>query len=353
MGIHRASQWVSLKRQMVRDLLAEDFLIGSKKPSSVAIAVTDRCNLRCPTCSKWTTGVPPAELTPDAWGEVFRQVREWLGPVVYTISGGEPALRTDLAEIIRRATTAGLVTNLLTNGSACQPGRWEEFVAAGVKSVGCSLNALTPALHNRSRGSTHSYAQIMNFLEMFRGLPDRPTMCILAIMYPANAHEMPALARWAAEQGYSFLVQPLIPFQLASAYGANLPGFQPKRFEWSFFERGYAELWEGGTDAIHAAIDELLQLKAQGLPVYNPADSLESMRRYFCDRNDLRPCGVSWKNIEVDPYGYVRICFALQPIGHLAQGTLCEIWTGAVARERRKEVHICEKPCRLLNCNRN
>jgi MoaA/NifB/PqqE/SkfB family radical SAM enzyme len=352
--ISKIEHWLGLSGRPAAEARRELLTVGdAPRPGSVAIAVTDRCNLRCPTCSKWTTETPPRELDVPEWADVFAQLRDWLGPITYTVSGGEPALRRDLVDIVQAATDADLATNLLTNGTMCHPGRWEALAAAGVRSIGVSMNALTPELHNRSRGHARSHELILRFVEVWKRLSRRPPLIVIAIVYPANAHEMAPLARWAASQGASFLLQPLVPFELASAFGARLPGFTTKRFEWSFFEKGYAEMWEGGADAVHRGIDDVLRARAEGVPVQNPETQLEQIRRYFTDRADLSPCGVSWKNIEVDPYGYVRICFALDAIGHLSEGPIRSIWTGGLARERRREVSVCDQPCRLLNCNRD
>ena len=77
--------------------------ILSKKMAKVNLIVTSTCNSRCQSCHIWR--VPRVEmekdLTVDEYTAFFEKSPKsvcWL-----SVSGGEPFLRRDLAEILRRA----------------------------------------------------------------------------------------------------------------------------------------------------------------------------------------------------------------------------------------------------------
>ena len=89
---------------------------GPKPPMALLAELTHRCPVACPYCSNPTelTG-REAELTAGQWADVFAQAAA-LGVLQVHISGGEPASRRDLVEIVRAAAAAGLYTNLITSG---------------------------------------------------------------------------------------------------------------------------------------------------------------------------------------------------------------------------------------------
>ena len=72
-----------------------------------------RCPLGCPYCSN-----PLAldrrgdELDTAGWARVFREAAA-LGVLQVHLSGGEPAARRDLPDIVKAAREAGLYSNLI------------------------------------------------------------------------------------------------------------------------------------------------------------------------------------------------------------------------------------------------
>lgn len=81
------------------------------------IALTYRCNLRCRYCDLSVfekNGIEP-EMSAEQLAEVFTKL-ECLGVERVNISGGEPLLRNDIAEILETAYTKKFQVNLTTNG---------------------------------------------------------------------------------------------------------------------------------------------------------------------------------------------------------------------------------------------
>lgn len=117
------------------------------------LSVTDRCNFRCGYCM-------PRELV-DARGFLAR--REWLdfdemsriarvfvglGVRKIRLTGGEPLLRRDLAELVTRL--AGLDVDLaLTTNGVLLPGSARELARAGLRRVTVSLDALDDDVFQR------------------------------------------------------------------------------------------------------------------------------------------------------------------------------------------------------------
>ena len=78
-----------------------------QRTCSAIIEVTERCNLRCPVCFANV----PERCAPDPDIDqieiILKNVRQHTGDSPIQLSGGEPTLRDDLPEIIRRARAIG------------------------------------------------------------------------------------------------------------------------------------------------------------------------------------------------------------------------------------------------------
>jgi len=79
-------------------------------------------------------------LTTDEWHRVFREASE-LGVLQVGLSGGEPVVRRDLAELVRGAREANLYTNLITSGVGLDESRASELREAGLDSVQLSFQS--------------------------------------------------------------------------------------------------------------------------------------------------------------------------------------------------------------------
>ena len=111
------------------------------------LAVTDRCNLRCFYCmpEEGIKYLPQKELL--SFDEIMRIVTLMAGMGISKIrlTGGEPFVRPDLMDLIRRIVKVNGVHELhiTTNGILTAP-HIDELKALGIKSVNLSLDTLNP-----------------------------------------------------------------------------------------------------------------------------------------------------------------------------------------------------------------
>jgi len=126
-------------------MLADDF---GRELRGVRVSLTDRCNFDCVYCHNEGLGdtrgpMDPQddELTAD---EVVRvlEVAADIGVEAVKFTGGEPMLRDDLGEIIRRTPDA-MEVSMTTNGTYL-PGRAADLREAGLERVNVSQDALDP-----------------------------------------------------------------------------------------------------------------------------------------------------------------------------------------------------------------
>jgi len=82
-------------------------------PARMDLAITYRCNLKCPKCYVGEKSVE-RELSTAEWVAVFGRL--WAAGVPQVVfTGGEPTLRDDLVELVGQADE--FVTGLVTNGT--------------------------------------------------------------------------------------------------------------------------------------------------------------------------------------------------------------------------------------------
>ncbi|NTV22783.1 MAG: radical SAM protein [Nanoarchaeota archaeon] len=66
-------------------------------PLNVSLSVTDRCNSRCKTCNVWKRKAYETELSTWEWEQILMNIGH---PYWISISGGEPMMRPDIADIL-------------------------------------------------------------------------------------------------------------------------------------------------------------------------------------------------------------------------------------------------------------
>ena len=104
---------------------------------------------------------------------------------------------------------------------------------------------------------------------------------------------------------------------------------------------------------VEAVFQELIEYKSSSWVLANPLKQLEAMRDYFLDpeRVPTATCHAGKTDIAVDPYGGLRLCFSLPPVGNLLDADPGRLLRSREARKRRLQIASCKRSCNLLNCN--
>jgi len=124
-------------------MLADDF---GREVTGVRVSLTDRCNFDCVYCHNEGLGDTRGPMAPRdhemSTDDVVRflEVAREFDVDAVKFTGGEPLLRQDVEEIIRR-TPDGMEVSMTTNGTML-PGRAEALVDAGLERVNISQDAL-------------------------------------------------------------------------------------------------------------------------------------------------------------------------------------------------------------------
>jgi PqqA peptide cyclase len=139
-------------------------------PLALIAEVTHRCPLRCVYCSNpLKLATAKAELSTEDWVRVFQEASR-LGVMHLHLTGGEPAARTDLQQLVASARKAGLYTNLITSGIGLSDMRLAGLVEAGLDHIQLSFQDSTDEPARWIAGAkVHAYKVAL--AEKIRALP--------------------------------------------------------------------------------------------------------------------------------------------------------------------------------------
>jgi PqqA peptide cyclase len=125
------------------------------RPFTLIAELSYRCPLHCPYCSN-PVDIGDAkyrrELETEHWIRTFGEARG-LGVLQLALTGGEPMLRRDLAELCAGARDAGLYSSLITAGTLFTPERAELLKAAGLDHVQISIQSPDAEDNDRIAGN--------------------------------------------------------------------------------------------------------------------------------------------------------------------------------------------------------
>jgi len=116
-------------------------LDGSGMPMWLTCELTYSCPLKCPWCNNpLNFDKYRNELTTEEWKKVLREGRK-IGSLQLGFTGGEPALRDDLEELVAYAEELGYYTNLITSGLGVTKERLKELKKLGLKQIQLSIQS--------------------------------------------------------------------------------------------------------------------------------------------------------------------------------------------------------------------
>lgn len=312
------------------------------KPTQVTLSITYACLARCTMCDIWKSP-PEDELTADQWIEFLATMREWLGPFWLVLSGGEPFQKPGIFDILAFCRENEIQTKVSSNGMLLRPAYLERVLQYGPDFLSLSVESADADVHDTLRGVRGLHDRCAEAFHYLRQRDSRIILGIASVIMKENFRGLVDLVDWGMERGVDrVLFQPLQP---------NF-GSPERGVDW-YKENPH---WIQDVVALDNVIDDLLELKRQGAPIWNDTGQLEMFRAYFRDPyNYPRPtgCRVRYNFFNVDPWGNVNFCWTLNdPVGNILHQDPAQIWESQTASEARARMQSCREPC-VLNCYRN
>jgi pyrroloquinoline quinone biosynthesis protein E len=300
---------------------AEDMPI----PRGLLAELSYRCPLHCPYCSNpLELSSQQRELTGAEWARALHEASK-LGVLHVGFSGGEPLVRSDLAELVSAAHEAEIYSNLLTSGVGLTPKRAGELKQRGLDSIQISFQDTQEEGADEIAGAD-VHAVKLQAMRLAREL-DLP-LTLNIVLHARNIDRIESIIEFAVEQGAERLELANVQF-----YG------------WALRNRD--QLIPSRAQVEHsAAVAQRAQETLRG-----KMEVLYVMPDYFGTRP--KPCMQGWgrQHLTINPTGEVLPCPTAFEIpgmrfDNVRARSLGDIWARSEAFTRFRGTAWMPDPCK-------
>jgi MoaA/NifB/PqqE/SkfB family radical SAM enzyme len=259
----------------------------NKRPLTVSLEVTKRCNARCDFCDYW-------KITDRDEMTDFTDVVRHFDPLVVVFTGGEPMLRRDLVPIVKsiKDIPGFRYLTLLTHGGFLSEKKIRELVAAGINQINISMN-YPDARQDQERGIPGLFAKLEGTIP--RMVKEGMNCFTFASMLMVdNMHD----------------AEPLI--RLAHSWGINI-AFS-----------GYNDMKNGNQThfvdpekiaEFRRVCARIMELKRELRNVMTSDYFFETLPEFYLNR-ELGGCQAGKIMVHVSPKGLVQPCAELPAVSH-------------------------------------
>jgi pyrroloquinoline quinone biosynthesis protein E len=295
-------------------------------PLGLLAELTHRCPLGCPYCSNPLALDKRAdELDTQTWTRVMHEAAG-LGVLQVHLSGGEPAARRDLPDIVKAARDAGLYNNLITSAVGLTAQGLAKLADAGLDHVQISIQDSDEASADHIAGykgaSVRKRALAADVVAL--GMP----LTVNMVVHRANIERIEAMVDLALSLGAK-----RVEIAHVQYYG------------WAMENRAALMPTPEQVDVALAAV-ERLRAKHHGAIVIDAV-----VPDYYARRP--KPCVGGWgrRSLNVTPAGKVLPCHAAEVIPGLdfwnvREHSLSEIWRSSPAFSAFRGTDWMQEPCK-------
>jgi MoaA/NifB/PqqE/SkfB family radical SAM enzyme len=297
-------------------------------PIEASIKVTERCNSRCITCNVWKSN-PKNELTAEEIENIFYQLKE-IGIKIVGFTGGEPLLRNDIGELIRKAKAIiGAKVYIITNGLLLEK-RAKTLVEQGIDYVSVSIDGLEKT-DEAVRGIPGCYNKAIKGIQALRNLDNNVKIHVGTTLVKPNLTDIPQLIE--------------ICKKLKVTWAFNLLDTKP------YFFQGIdtSKLLINDERLVDEIINYLYKInkeRPEMAMLGMNSTSLEFARNYLKNKKPHFYCMIGYLRVYIDSNSNIYSgCWALPPLSNLRERNLKEIIRSQEYKKRVKTMFS-------LNCPR-
>ncbi len=309
--------------------------IGIKKKialHTLVLFVTYKCNSKCKTCFYWRQlNNKNEELSLSEISKISFK----LGNINHLlISGGEPTLRKDLADIIKMFYKNNHINELSLPTNCMQPKKTTDLINDILKgcpnmifNIGLSLDG-TKNVHNNIR-RVNCFDRVIEFERRLRNIKNKNlNVKVLTTITSDNYDNLPVLMKFVRDN-----------------MEARIHYFEPLRGN---LKENNQQINYNQLKRINRLI--LINLKYYynnklklAYDLYNIRRSQRNAESFFKDGKMILKCNAGGTTGVIDPNGDVRLCELLEPIGNIRDFDydFYKVWYSKKANEKRKVIPKC------------
>ena len=184
-------------------------VLHQRVPFSGSLALTHRCNLRCPHCYARGENQEQAasELDTAQWRRIIGEIKD-AGCLYLLLTGGEPRLRDDFLESYSLAKRIGFLVTVFTNGTLISDRVLGLFRELPPRLVEISLYGASAETHDRVTGVPGSFGRTHQGIERLLG--QGVEVGLKSVLMTLNRDEFSAMGEFARGLGVKFRVDAAI-----------------------------------------------------------------------------------------------------------------------------------------------
>ena len=312
-----------LSKEKIKNIKEEESSIMAEKKLNGTVIVTYRCNARCTMCNRYKC---PSRRDEEISIETIKKL-----PRMYftNITGGEPFMREDLADVVRELYKKSDRIVISTNGfftdriiKLC-----EEFPNVGIR---ISIEGMEET-NNKIRGLEDGFNRGISTLKKLKEM-GHPDVGFGMTVQDANAKDLVKLYDLSNELNMEFATaslhnsfyfveakniihnRPMVAYEFERLINKLLDSNSPKKWFRAYFNHG--------------------------------------LINYIYGQKRLLPCDMAFDTFFIDPYGDVMPCNGTKDkevMGNLNEcATWDELWNSEQAEKVRKVVRHCDRQCWMI-----
>jgi radical SAM protein with 4Fe4S-binding SPASM domain len=311
-----------------------------RAPFSFELEITARCNNNCRHCYiNLPTNDRAAQAQELTLPEISRIADEAvaLGVVWCLITGGEPLLREDFADVYMALKRKGLLVSIFTNATPVHPAHVQLFKRFPPRDIEVTVYGVTPETYEAVTRRPGSFAAFTRGLD--RLFESGVQVRLKAMALRANLHELAEIARFCrarTKDFYRFDPQLHLRFDGDPARNAEIRAERLSPEDVVALEQSDAQRFQ----ALEDGCDKLI---------------VAGCAHHGCDH--LFHCGAGEGSFTVSYDGKFRLCSSLWAPGmtyDLHSGALRQAWEELVPRvrelrsQRQEFLERCRR-CSIIN----
>lgn len=264
------------------------------KNMNITIDVTSRCNLRCKHCR---VNEIEQEMSLKEISYIFDKLMDFKPRGVF-ISGGEPLMRDDIVEIVKKSKKLAPVTILNTNSLLLTEDLLIKLIEVGLDYIQVSIDG-TQEIHDYIRGEG-TYNKVIEKMKMINKYSDKIKLHTNCVVSKKNIDYMEEIAK-----------------QILDVEKIDIQIFGFKRFIPSNVLKDTAALGKEGLKQLYDNLNKLQEkykgrtIIASDMPmknVFNEEKALEIMKKYNLECSG---CSAGVNGISIRNDGTVTPCTLL------------------------------------------
>lgn len=276
-------------------------VISKESPLYVQYYITARCNLRCEQCNVIYANSDQEECDTENSLKIIESLKK-IGTSVILLTGGEPFIRPDLNQLVKRCVELGVHPRIQTNGLATESAL-KEVVQAGARDISISLDSLSPSTQDKINGAFEdSWTRAIQTISLVSNIFPRSAFAAFGcVLSPTNLKDITNVIKFATKIGWWVSLVPAhsTPKHEARAFSTfdRSLDFRPEQYE-----------------EVLKVLNEVKTMKKKGYNVYDSDVYLDDIFRFIAkkptvwrDRND-GVCDSPNSYFAVTPNGEMAVC---------------------------------------------